>query len=131
MSDTDLKSLRSIRLELARDPSYPEGSQGRGYVFVAPLTSDGHIDSKLWSSVKKHCEVRRFWVGEGEQTGLLVKNRKGWLFHYDDEDPEDDEPGFRFDTHVFKPGEYVSIREQDETLRTFRVVSVDHYRHPV
>ena len=34
------------------------------------------------------------------------------------------EPGFKFDQHVFKQGEYVSLREQDGSLRTFRVVSV-------
>ena len=36
----------------------------------------------------------------------------------------DDEPGFKFDKHVFKPGEYVSVREHDGKMRTFRVVSV-------
>ena len=48
-----------------------------------------------------------------------------WAFHYDilgDED--DDETGYRFGAHAFNPGEYVSIREHDDQLRTFRVVFV-------
>ncbi len=31
-----------------------------------------------------------------------------------------------FGNHAFLPGEYVSIREQDDKLRTFRVASVDN-----
>ena len=132
MAEENLKSLRSIRLELARDPDYPDGSAGRGYVFVAPLEADGHIDAASWPALRQYCTVRRFWLGEAEQQGHLVKTRRGWLFHYDIHgDPEEDEPGFRFDTHVFKPGEYVSIREQDESLRTFRVVAVENFKHEV
>jgi hypothetical protein len=39
-------------------------------------------------------------------------------------DPSHDESGFRFASHAFVPGEYVSIKEQDGALRTFHVVSV-------
>ena len=48
-----------------------------------------------------------------------------WAFHYDvvgDED--DDEAGFKFDSHRFAVGEYVSIREHDGETRTFIVESV-------
>jgi hypothetical protein len=34
------------------------------------------------------------------------------------------ESGFRFERHAFVPGEYVSIKEQDDVMRTFRVVAV-------
>ena len=37
-------SLFKIRLELARDHDFPEGSGARGYEFTAPLDRDGHID---------------------------------------------------------------------------------------
>jgi hypothetical protein len=40
-----------------------------------------------------------------------------------DPDPSHDESGFRFERHAFLPGEYVSIKEQDDVLRTFRVAS--------
>jgi len=47
------------------------------------------------------------------------------LFHYDLEpEPAADEPGYRFDAHVFRPGEYVSIAEADGVTRTFRVTAV-------
>lgn len=119
-------TLRMVRLELARDPDYPEGSAHHGYEFVAPLNAEGHIDAEEWRGNKARCAVRRFWDGEPDERGHLVHRRGGtWAFHYDIQgDPDEDEPGWKFDTHVFKTGEYVSLREQDGELRTFRVVSV-------
>ena len=119
-------SLKTVRLELGRDHDFPLGSSSRGYEFVAPLDDSGHIDAALWREHKAQCQVRRFWEGEDDEVGHLVhRNAHSWAFHYDVEgDPDEDEPGFRFDTHTFAVGEYVSIREQDGEMRTFKVVSV-------
>lgn len=119
-------TLSIVRLELARDPDYPEGSKLHGYEFVTPLTSDGHIHAEAWRSVRERCRVRRFWEGEPDEHGHLLHTRGGnWVFHYDlSGDVDEDEPGFKFDTHVFQKGEYVSLREQDGEMRTFQVVSV-------
>ena len=116
--------LRRVRLELARDHEFPEGSRERGYDFIAPLDSKGHIDLEAWKELKQRCRARRFWAHEAEEVGHIVHTRGGWGFHYDIHgDPSHDETGFRFDSHAFIPGEYVSIKEQDGVLRTFRVIS--------
>jgi hypothetical protein len=47
-----------------------------------------------------------------------------WIFDYDPEGLEDDEAGYRFGTHNFAPGEYVSIRGADGVMHTFAVASV-------
>ncbi len=119
-------NLKTIRLELARDPDFPFGSQEHGYEFVAPLDAGGQIDAEAWRQARDRCRVTRFWRGEDEQHGHLIHTRgRAWAFHYDlDGDPDADEPGYRFDSHLFREGEYVSIREQDGSLRTFKVVSV-------
>ena len=119
-------AFKKIRLELARSHDFPEGSNQRGYEFVAPLDGDGHIDAAGWRAGRERCRVRRFWPGEETELGHLVHKPGGaWAFHYDIHgDEDDDETGFKFDSHAFAPGEYVSIREHDETLQTFRVVSV-------
>ncbi|CAO3427224.1 hypothetical protein [Azospirillum argentinense] len=116
--------LKTIRLELARTADHPEGSAEHGYEFTAPLTSDGHLDLEEWRDRKAVCTVRRFWRGEDEQTGHLVHRGKGWLFDYDADDSDDDEPIFRFDRHTLVEGEYISITEHDGVQRPFRIVSV-------
>ena len=116
-------NLSRIRLELARTPDFPEGSSRHGYEFVAPLTSDSHIDPKTWKEVKDRCEVTRFWDGDEEQ-GMLRHVGKGWRFDYDVTENADDEPFFKLDRHALTPGAYVSITEHDGVQRAFKVVSV-------
>jgi hypothetical protein len=120
------KMLWLVRLELARDHDYPNGSKERGYDFIAPLDGKGHIDLDAWKDLRARCRVKRFWAHEADAVGHVVHKRGNvWAFHYDMHgDRAHDEAGFRFDTHAFIPGEYVSINEQDGQLRTFRVASV-------
>ena len=119
------RMLRRVRLELARDHDFPNGSSEHGYDFIAPLDRQGHIDLNAWQELRARCRVRRFWGHEREEVGHIVHKRgRTWAFHEDIHgDPSHDEAGFRFDSHAFLPGEYVSIREQDGVLRTFRVKS--------
>ena len=42
-------SLSKIRLELARDHDFPDGSRERGYEFTAPLGEDSRIGESDWS----------------------------------------------------------------------------------
>ena len=119
-------SLMKIRLELARDQDFPEGSADRGYEFVAPLGADRRIDEPEWKANRDRCRVRRFWSGKPDEVGHLIRKPGGaWAFHYDLlGDPDDDESGYRFGDHTFRRGEYVSIKEHDGVVRTFRVVMV-------
>lgn len=117
-------TLKRIRLELARDHDFPSGSNERGYEFSAPLDEEGKIDAKEWKQSRDKCRVRRFWGDEDDEVGHLVRKPGGsWAFHYDIHgDEDDDETGYRFGDHPFVLGEYVSIMEHDDHLRTFRVV---------
>ncbi len=117
-------ALRKIRLNLARDKDHPDGTDRRGYEFAAPLDASGHIDAAAWKQLREHCRVRRFWDGD-EEIGHLVHRPGGsWAFVYDIEGTDDPEAGYRFGTHAFVPGEYVSIRDEDGKLVTFKVVTV-------
>jgi len=115
-----------IRLELARDRDFPEGSRHHGYEFVAPVDSAGHIDAGAWKENRQRCRVRHFWGNEEEVGHLIRKPGGAWAFHYDVfGDADDDETGYRFGDHTFRLGDYVTIKEHDDTLRTFRVVAVE------
>lgn len=118
-------AFRRIRLELAREPGHPSGDSAHGYDFLVPLDAEGKIDAGLWKEHREACRVHRFRPGhDDDQLGLLVKGRAGkWFFDYA-QGEEDDEAGFRFGEERFVVGEYVSIREDDGRMRTFRVASV-------
>jgi hypothetical protein len=120
-------ALSKIRIEMARNSEFPEGSALHGYEFVAPLDQTGHIDVDAWHKHRAQCRVKRFWKDKTDEIGHLVRKPGGsWAFHYDIHgDINDDEAGYRFGDHPFVTGEYVSIREHDEDMNTFRVVSVN------
>ncbi|GAB5471452.1 MAG: hypothetical protein Kilf2KO_44820 [Rhodospirillales bacterium] len=125
-----MKNLHLIRLELARDPTHPDGNRHHGYEFVAPLDPMGKLDLDAWHEQRELCHVHRFHAREEDMRGHLVHRPGGaggatWVFHYDVEgDPDEDESGFHFETHSFRQGDYVSVKEMDEELHTFLVVSV-------
>lgn len=121
----ELFAMKQIRLELARDHEFPNGSRDRGYDLIAPLDENGRIDLASWKARRDKCRVRRFWAGYDEVGHIVHKPGGLWAFHYDIRgDVKHDETGFRFEQHKFVPGEYVSIAEQDGQLRTFRVTAV-------
>ena len=122
MPESDLKT---IRLNLARTPEFPDGSDRHYYRFTAPLDADGHLDPDGWRKHRERCRVVRNWGGEEEDIGHLVHRPGGsWGFHYDINGEEGDESGFKLATHRFVPGEYVSISDEDGELHTFRVVTI-------
>ena len=86
------------------------------------------LPASEWRAHRERCRVRRFWAGAADEIGHLVHKPGGrggtWAFDYDPKVDADDEAGFKFDKHRFVPGEYVSIKEHDGVLRTFRIASV-------
>lgn len=123
------REFKRIRLNLARSKEFPSGSARHGYEFVAPLDDNGNIDAESWRQHREHCGVRRFWEGEADEIGKLVHKPGGksgrWVFDYDDTAEFDDEAGYRFGEHAFRPGEYVSIRDEDGEMHTFQVATVE------
>src|SRR5216683_3276730 len=122
-------AFKRIGLNLARSKEFPSGSARHGYEFVAPLDAAGHIDPARWHQHRENCGVRRLWNGE-EEHGHLVHKPGGaeharWVFDYDCTAAEDEEAGYRFGSHAFRPGEYVTIRDEDGEMHTLLVVSVE------
>ena len=114
--------LKHIQLELARDHEFPSGSRERGYEFVAPLDDDGHLVAKEWQTARERCRVKRVWADEPAELGHLVHRPGGGL------GPSTTMPrahpttsrGSSSTSTVLFPGEYVSFREHDGTMRTDR-----------
>jgi hypothetical protein len=116
-------TLKRIRMELARSRAFPSGSTKHGYEFVLPLGGDAKLDKATYDKAPQISTVHRFWGGDDDETGQLVHRRGRWLFSFRGEN-EDDEPIHRFEGHVFKEGEYISVREPDGEMHTFKIVLV-------
>jgi hypothetical protein len=107
-------ALRRVILHAARSKEYPAGSIRRGYDLIAPLTPEGRIDRDGWKTHRGECFAHRFWDDEPAQRGLLVHRAGGrggstWGLELGAGARLDEEDmGFRFGDHVFRPGEYVS-----------------------
>lgn len=122
-------AFKRIRMHLARSKEFPEGSPRHGYELIAPLDAEGHIDVDQWKAHRNQCKVRR-WDDGDEQHGMLVHRPGGneharWIFDYDAARKNDDESGYRFGTHVFAPGEYVTLHGENGT-HTFKIVWVEN-----
>ena len=131
MAEASNATLRKVTLHAARSKEFPQGSIRHGYDFIAPLTEDGHIDLEAWKAHRGECFAHRFWAAEPTMRGLLVHRAGGlggstWAFEWKSPGAgEEEEEGFRFGDHAFKIGEYVSVREAEGDLLTFRVVRVE------
>lgn len=124
-----LSGLKKITLHLARTKEFPDGSIRHGYEFVAPLDGNHRIDAEMWQKHKAACTVHRFWADEEPLHGHLVHRAGGnkgatWGFDYNIRTDDDDEAGYRFGDHAFVPGDYVSVRDPEGDLHTFKIVTV-------
>ncbi len=56
-------TLKTVRLNLARTPEFPDGSDRHFYRFTAPLDADGHLHAEGWRQNRERCRVVRSWAG--------------------------------------------------------------------
>jgi hypothetical protein len=118
------RAFHQIRLELAREPSHPQGDAKSGYLITAPLDADKHLDASLWKSYRDNCRVVRFREND-KDVGHLVHGPGGnWSFRYDIAGDNADETGFNLQKEKFVTGEYISVREGD-LIHTYLVTSVE------
>lgn len=116
--------MMKIRLELGRTDDHPSGDPNHGYEFIVPLTDAGHIDVAEWKTRKDACVVHRFVGGETVESGHLSRAGRGWRFEYSPGTHESEEPFFKLDQHLMRPGLYVSLIEHDGVRRPFKIASI-------
>jgi len=113
-----------VRLELARNREFPEGSHRHGYEFILPLDDAGRLDQASYRKTPELCTVHRFWAGSEDLVGTLHHTGRGqWMFSYHLGEMAD-EPIPRFAEHRFREGEYIGVREPDGSEHTFRIALV-------
>jgi hypothetical protein len=117
--------LTKVRLEIARCPEFPEGSAKHGYLLTLPLDESGALETGHGQHVASRCHFERFWNGEQLEVGHIERHGHGWTLAFDgvEDDAAAREPIFKAEGHRFLPGDYLSIKERDGQLRTFRVAA--------
>ena len=65
-------TMKRIRLELARDHEFPNGSKDRGYEFAAPLDENGQLVADELRQARERCLVKRFWPGRMKLADLCI-----------------------------------------------------------
>ena len=118
--------LQHITLHLARSSEFPEGSAERGYEIVAPVDASSHLDPSEWRKFKTQCRVRRFSPEESDRLGVLLHHTGGsgvatWRLHYDGQARVYEEKGVHLETRRFAEGEYLSLRDEEGRLNTFKI----------
>ena len=116
--------MKCIRLELARDPDFPEGSRERGYEFAAPLDERGWLLPAEWRAKRVSCRVKSLRPGGAVEFGSLVWRAGVWAFDCGMERADSEAQGFKLGTHRFVPGEYIAFRDSNGVQRTFRIARV-------
>jgi hypothetical protein len=88
-----------------------------------PLDADGLIDSAAFARAPAMATAHRFWPGEPDRSGYVVRTPAGWALSYEPGDA-DDEVVFHLETHPIRVGEYVTLAEPDGSQLPFRVASL-------
>lgn len=114
---------KSIRLELARTPEFPNGSASRAYLLHLPIDGEDLIDEVALRHAPAQATVRRFWPNERDMAGYVIRTPRGWALSYRPGE-EDDEAIFHLETHAMRIGEYVTLTEPDGQQLPFRIASL-------
>lgn len=114
---------KSIRLELARTPDFPQGSANRTYLLRLPLDEGGLIDERALNHAPALATVHRYWPNEPDIFGYVIQTPQGWAISYEPGE-QDNETVFHLETHPMREGNYITLTEPDGRRLPFRVASV-------
>ena len=123
-------ALRKVTLNAARSKEFPDGSIRHGYDFIAPLDRRRPHRPRILETASRRMFCPPL-LGRRAGDARPPHSSRGGPRRLDlgvrmegGNQGSEEEEGFRFGDHAFKVGEYVSVREEDGELQTFRVVSV-------
>lgn len=111
-------SWKTVRLELAENGEFPNGSASRAYLMRLPLGTDDRIDEQAFLALPERATVRRLWPSEADMSGHLVRRDGHWaVIARNGEVIGDLDPG------PVRIGETVRLRERGQD-RWFRVAAL-------
>lgn len=112
-----------VTLELAPTVEEPRGSVCRGYIMRVPLKATGRIDEALVDCEPRRATIRRFWPGESDLSGYLVRARLGWRA-CDITSPETDCSFAEWRDCAFEQGTIIEITGPDDRTLPYIVADI-------
>lgn len=109
---------KTIRLELASAPEFPNGSAGRAYLLHLPLDPDGRLEEHEFARAPALATVRRHWPNERDRIGNLIPKERGWAISYGREEEE----VFCSERDPLQPGRHVTVTEPNGSHMSYRVM---------
>lgn len=109
-----------IRLDLARSPAHPDGSQEHCYLLRLPLDEGGLIDATALAADPERATVLRSRPDEADCKGFVGRGANGWVISYQPGEGED-EAFFRLESHPLRAGDYLTISDQAGEAQCFEV----------
>lgn len=113
---------KTIRLELARSPGFPQGSAGRAFLVRVPLDEEGFIDGEALERNPRQATVRRFWTSEPDQYGQVERANGKWIFRT--KLRNGGEGIFQVDPEPFRLDGQIVIRDPLGDTVPFRVANI-------
>jgi len=109
---------KTVRLELARAPNFPNGSASRAYLLHLPLDADGRLEEHELARSPALATVRRHWPNERDRAGNLMRTEQGWAIVYGREG----EKLLGHELDQLRRGGDVTITEPDGSRTSYRVM---------
>ena len=68
---------KTIRLELARTPEFPERSAAHVYVLRLPIDDNGYIERSVMKHPAESPMVHRMWPDQPDRNGVVIRQARG------------------------------------------------------
>ena len=115
--------MAKVTMLAAQPGGRPDGIGTERLELTLRLTPQGRIDLDATRQPDGAPWPVHWTASDGtEHAGELVRLETGWALR---EHPGDDDPLWRFEPGVLRPGESVTLREPDGRAAEFRVVAVE------
>jgi hypothetical protein len=117
--------LSRLRLALSRNPDagFPEGDDRYGYLIVAPLNHEGHIDLPTWRAHRARCTVTRLTPDTpAHAQGWLVHREGAWHIHYGQTSDGPDEHFDHLGDHRLFVGDYLTISSPNGAALVYQII---------
>ncbi len=114
--------MAKLLMVLAQAPGLPNGDLEDRLELELGLTPQGQLDMAAHAGAPAPWLAKRSRPGQATRVSELIQHEGGWALQ---SVRHDDDPLWRFEGWVYRPGELVRLGRPDGTQLLFRIVQVE------